>query len=85
MNRNIGDYVLIPDFRLPTEAEWEYAAKANTDENKLNLNELNDSAWWDGNSKAQTHEVKSKKPNEWKLYDMIGNVWEWCHDALDAG
>ena len=106
----------IPDgyeYRLPTEAEWEYACRAGTTSalpngrdirilGKNNAPALDDIAWYGGNSsvrfdgvgwktdswtekqypggRAAPREVKCKQPNRWGLYDMIGNVWEWCGD-----
>ena len=66
------------EWRLPTEAEWEYAARAGT--TGARHGELDAIAWWSGNSGDQTHPVKQKAPNAWGMYDMLGNVWEWCAD-----
>jgi formylglycine-generating enzyme required for sulfatase activity len=68
-------------YRLPTEAEWEYACKAGTTESRYGA--LDQIAWYKANSQGMTHEVGLKAPNAWGLYDMIGNVWEWCSDLYD--
>lgn len=68
-------------FRLPTEAEWEFAARGgNYSIDRLDHEYFDDIAWHRGNSGMETHEVKQKRCNEFGLYDMFGNVEEWCSD-----
>ncbi|MBR4170954.1 MAG: SUMF1/EgtB/PvdO family nonheme iron enzyme [Kiritimatiellae bacterium] len=66
--------------RLPTEAEWEYACRARTTGDYGGTGELNEMGWYENNSEAKTHPVRSKSMNALGLYDMHGNVWEWCAD-----
>ncbi|HET8548080.1 MAG TPA: formylglycine-generating enzyme family protein [Bryobacteraceae bacterium] len=66
------------EYRLPTEAEWEYAAKAGTDRDRSG--NLDAAGWCEANSGGQTHPVGQKQPNAWGLYDMLGNVREWVQD-----
>lgn len=69
-------------YRLPTEAEWEYACKAGT--RQIRYGQLEDIAWFKPNSNGMTNVVGLKQPNEWGLHDMLGNVWEWCSDYYDT-
>jgi len=70
-------------FRLPTEAEWEYAARAGQPCVYAGSNKLKEVGWYNQNSHGETKPVGLKKPNAWGLYDMSGNVYEWCQDWFD--
>ncbi|MCW9048522.1 MAG: formylglycine-generating enzyme family protein [Gammaproteobacteria bacterium] len=68
-------------YRLPSEAEWEYVAKAGSEDLRpVAIEELEDYAWFINNSGDVPHVVASRKPNEFGVYDMLGNVWEWVDD-----
>ncbi|WP_030432378.1 formylglycine-generating enzyme family protein [Allokutzneria albata] len=69
-------------YRLPTEAEWEHACRAGTTGPRYG--ELDEIAWYQGNSGGRIRPAGGKQPNAWGLHDMLGNVWDWCWDVYDA-
>ncbi|MER7793766.1 SUMF1/EgtB/PvdO family nonheme iron enzyme [Streptomyces sp. NPDC097640] len=70
-------------YRLPSEAEWEYACRAG--DPGVRYGELDEIAWYRGNSGDRVRDVATRAPNAWGLHDTIGNVWEWCWDLYDPG
>ena len=74
-------------YRLPTEAEWEYACRAGSTDRFCfgdDDSKLNEYAWYEDNANSRPHKVATKKPNAWGLYDMHGNVFEWCEEWYEG-
>ena len=90
-DRSRGKISATQEYRLPTGKEWEYACRAGTTGARYTVDglgvaqSLGKIAWYDGNAGGTTHSVKRKSPNPWGLYDMLGNVSEWCSDWVPEG
>ena len=80
---HIQDFEAVTGLGLPTEAQWEYACRAGTLGPYAGTGNLDDMGWHKGNSGGQTHPVGLKQPNQFGLFDMHGNAFEWCEDIFD--
>lgn len=83
---SVDDWIVTWDhntdgYRLPTDAEWQVACRAGS--SGARYGQLDDVAWYADNSGGSVHRVRSKEPNAWGLFDMLGGVWEWCWDLYD--
>lgn len=79
LNRKTGQ-----EYRLPSEAEWEYACRAGSNDTYCGGNDADKLAWTNENSGGETRPVAGKTPNAWGLYDMSGNIWEWVENCYDS-
>ncbi len=82
-SQNALEYCATQGLTLPTEAQWEYACRAGTYTPYSGTGNLDEMGWYEKNSGDRIHNVGEKRPNHWGLYDVHGNVWEWCVDQFD--